>query len=165
MILLVSGAGFTKNLNLDPYSQMWKITFFSPWHTGYQFKKHPFTFFPFILVTAVLWIVIVFMPIQIRISIKTMPIHVRILSQVLHMVMLENLNFIYFYMKLKFTISGMGVIILLILNSLLKFSGKKLKIHLLGIYTDSGRPDPDPQHCLTVKDKLCVFCSALTQGW
>jgi hypothetical protein len=41
----------------------------------------------------------------------------------------------------------MGVIILIILNSLLKFFGKKLKIHLLGIFTD--RPDPD-RHALDV---------------
>jgi len=63
-----------------------------------------------------LWIGIVLMPIRARIGIKTMPIHTRILPQVLHM--LENRkNYFYsqqcqFTMFLLFLTNGKGVMIL-----------------------------------------------------
>jgi hypothetical protein len=89
------------------------------------------------------------MPIQIRIriGIKTMPIHIRIQPQVLHM--LENRAIIFIFIHsnaslqcFSFLISEKCVMILSILYSILKFHEKSGKIHLLGIYTDPDRPDP-----------------------
>ncbi len=94
----------------------------------------------------------ILMPIRIRIGIKTMPILMRILPQVLQI--LENHIFFTFC---HFTMSNVPYVIQY-LDSILKFLEKSLLyqfFHLLGIDTDPDRakwcgsgtdPDPDPQH-------------------
>jgi hypothetical protein len=82
----------------------------------------------------VLWIVIVLMTIRIRIGIKTMPIVMRILPQVLHM--MENPNiftFIFWSQHCRFTMFCLShqrvkcAPIFSIFDTILKFSGKKVK--------------------------------------
>jgi hypothetical protein len=93
-------------------------------------------------------------PIRIWISIKTMPILIRSLSQFLHM--LENQNFFTFVLVialplnnvLSFSSVSNESYELSILDSILKFSGKKSTLyrtlfHLLGTYSDPDRPHPD----------------------
>jgi hypothetical protein len=93
--------------------------------------------------------------IQIRIGIKTMPIHMRILPHILQM--MENQNFFTFSHSIAsvecfvFLISVKYAIIFGLLDSIMKISGNnffsKSKVyqlyHLLGIGTDPDPADPD----------------------
>jgi hypothetical protein len=88
---------------------------------------------------AVLWIIL--MRIRIRLSIF-MPIRIRILTQVLHLL---DLTFIHSNTSSHCFISLLIVIILCILDSILKFIGKKysLSLHLVEMETETD-PDPTP---------------------
>jgi hypothetical protein len=67
-----------------------------------------------------------------------MPIWIQILTQVLHMLENQKIVLLLFTAVLVFRVSVVGVIVLTVLDSTLKFSGKKysLALYLVGMDAD-----------------------------